>query len=72
MPTVLEKFERWGYVRLVMPLTDTLVLISEVCNVISLLALFLFLLHSVCMCTQCDQFAHVEVLSEQCFNVVDS
>lgn len=57
--------------RLVMPLTDALVLISEVCNAISLLALFLFLLHSVYMCTQYDHFGHVEVLSEQCFNVVD-
>lgn len=54
-----------------MPLTDTLVLISGVCNVISLLALFLFLLQSVCMCTQCDQFGRVEILSEHCFNVVD-
>jgi hypothetical protein len=54
-----------------MPLTDALVLISEVCNAISLLALFLFLLHSVYMCTQYDHFGHVEVLSEQCFNVVD-
>jgi hypothetical protein len=54
-----------------MPLSDTLVLISEACSAISLLALFLFLLHSVCMCTQYDHFGHVEVLSEQSFNVVD-
>jgi len=47
-----------------MPLTDTLVLISEACNVISLLALFLFLLYSVYMCTRYDHFGHIEVLSK--------
>jgi hypothetical protein len=54
-----------------MLLADSLVLVSEVCNAISLLALFSFTVQSVYMCAQYDQLGHVEALSEECFNVVD-